>query len=95
MPRRVDVVDRIVARISIAVLRQAVCQHSRKRILCDETAILGRIVACAEILQARERVLLLAVVAVERGLDAVLIGVDVAIRVVGVDKGTVLMSYLI
>ena len=84
MAGRIDAVDGIVLGIGIAVLRKRICQNAREGILRDEAAVLGRVIPCPQILQARERVLLLAVVPKERRMDAVLIGVDIAIRIVGV-----------
>ena len=80
----VDVVDRIVARISVAVLRQGIIQHAGEAVLCDEAAVLRGVIPRAQILQARERVLFLAVVPIERSLDAEFIGIDIAVCIVGV-----------
>ena len=59
-------------------------QQPRKGILRNEAAVLRRVVSRPQILQSGGRVVLLAVVAVEWGLDAVFVCVDVAIRIVGV-----------
>ena len=84
MSAGVDVVDRIVARISVAVLRQGIIQHAGEAVLRDEAAVLRGVIPRAQILQACERVLLLAVVPIERSLDAEFIGIDVAVCIVGV-----------
>ncbi len=56
----------------------------RRSCLHDEAAVLRGVIPRAQILQARERVLFLAVVPIERSLDAEFIGIDIAVCIVGV-----------